>query len=112
MSRYSAASTDNEIPNELLAHSEESYTKMLCHVIDKIYLIPIELEHDRELDCFYVDPKDIKDMVFGNWWLDIGLLQFWCVYTHRICRELNKPNIYGFLDLVGIPFIKNSTKKN
>lgn len=75
---FLAVSTDNKIHKELLDPSEESYTKMLCHIIDKIYLIHLELEHDRELDCFYVDPKDIKDMVIGNWWLDIWLLQVSC----------------------------------
>lgn len=69
--------TNNEIHNEFLAHFEESYTKILCHVIDKINLIPLELEHDRELDCFYADPRDIKDLVIGNRWLDIGLLHVW-----------------------------------
>lgn len=62
----SVAPTNNEINNGLLAPFEQSYTKMVYHLIDKTKLIPLELEHDRELNCFYVDPKDIKDMVIGK----------------------------------------------
>lgn len=70
----SAAPTGNEIHNELLAPSEQSYTKMLCHLINNKNPNSLELEHDPELEFFYVDPKDIKDMVVGNQWLDLGLL--------------------------------------
>lgn len=60
---YSAVPTDNEIHNELLASSEESITKFLFHVRDKKDLIPFDLKLDRELEYFYVDPNDMKDMV-------------------------------------------------
>lgn len=39
-------------------------------------------EHDLKLEGleeFLVIPKDIKDMIVGNWWLDMGLVHVWCI---------------------------------
>lgn len=72
------APTDNDIHNDLLTPSEESITKLLCHVMDKKDIIPFKLEHDRELECFYVDPNDIKDLIIGKQWLNVGILEIWC----------------------------------
>src|SRR4051812_7415930 len=46
---YSSSPTDIhiDIHKELLAPSEKSMTKLLCHITDKKDLIPLHLEHDR-----------------------------------------------------------------
>ncbi|CAL5192062.1 unnamed protein product [Lathyrus oleraceus] len=58
----------------------------------------------------FIIPKDIKDVIVGKRWLDIGLLQVWCTYIHRVCIELNKLSTYGLLDPVRVRFTTNSTK--
>ena len=55
---------------------------MLCYIMcTKDAVFTLALEHDLEIEGlneFFIIPKDIKDMIVGKWWLDIGLLQVWC----------------------------------
>lgn len=46
--------------------------------MDKKDLIYLELEHDQKLECLYVDPTDIKDLIIGKQWMDMGILHVWC----------------------------------
>lgn len=44
-------------------------------------MFTIPLEYDPMvggLKELFMTPKDIKDMVGGKRWLDIGILQVWC----------------------------------
>lgn len=56
---------------------------MMAYIIrNEEAIIKLPLEHDptiKGLKELYVIPKDIKDMIGGNWWLNIGLLEVWCM---------------------------------
>lgn len=77
--RESCSSSHTDIHSEILVSSEYSIRQLVCHVMDKKQLIPTQLDHDRELEVFRVDPKDIKDFIFGHEWLDIRIQQLWCM---------------------------------
>jgi hypothetical protein len=49
---------------------------MLCAT--KTGVFSLALKHDLELEGLkdiLTIPRDIKDMIVGNWWLDVGFLQ-------------------------------------
>lgn len=78
----SVSPTGREIQYVLLSPSEESHSKMMAYVVhieEAMFTLP--LEHDPTiggLKEFFMIPKDIKDIIGGKWWLDIGILQVWC----------------------------------
>lgn len=55
-----------------LANEIRTLFKQIMDVED---LILIHLEHCPQIDVLYSDPKDIMDFLFGNDWLDVGILQ-------------------------------------
>lgn len=61
--------------HEILVPREDPIKKSIYHVIDVKELIPLQLDHGREVEVFYVDHRDIRDFMFGHEWLDVGILQ-------------------------------------
>lgn len=69
----SAAHTDTH--EEISVPSEDSIRQLICHLMDVKDLIPLQLEHDWELDVLYISPRNIRDFMFGHKWMDVGILQ-------------------------------------
>lgn len=63
-----------DIYNEILVPYEDSIKQVVCHIMDNKQLVPLQLDHDRELEVFYVDHKDIRNFIYGNECLDLGIL--------------------------------------
>lgn len=55
---YPSAHTD--IHNEILVHSEYSINQLVCHDMDKKYLICLQLDHDRDLRGFLCQSERYK----------------------------------------------------
>lgn len=52
---------------------------MMAYIVrNEEAMFTLPLEHDptiERLKEFFMIPTDIKDMIGGKWWLDIGILQ-------------------------------------
>lgn len=46
--------------NEMTVRFDDSLRKLTCFIMDLKELIPLQLEHDREIEVLSIDPKDIR----------------------------------------------------
>lgn len=61
--------------NETLNPREDLLKRLVWLIMDIKEDIFVQLEHnDLNIEIFYIDPKNIKDFVYGNEWLNISIL--------------------------------------
>jgi hypothetical protein len=51
---------------------------VLCMIVKRKKYLPIHLEHDACVNNFNMSPKYMKDLLVGDNWLDLSILQLWC----------------------------------
>lgn len=67
-----------DIHNDIFAPSANEIRTLVEELVDAVNQTPIQLEHCPLTELFYSYHKDIIDFLFGNEWLDVGILQVWC----------------------------------
>ncbi|GAU47822.1 hypothetical protein TSUD_188930 [Trifolium subterraneum] len=55
-----------------------SVQKLLCMIVKRKKYLRIQLEHDACVTNFKMSPKYMKDLLVGDNWLDLSILQLWC----------------------------------
>ncbi|PNX57254.1 hypothetical protein L195_g058600, partial [Trifolium pratense] len=63
---------------EDLDNGVDSVQKLLCMIVKRKTYLPIQLEHDKIVKNFKMSPKYMKDLLVGDNWLDLSILQLWC----------------------------------
>ncbi|KAK2386412.1 hypothetical protein QL285_060314 [Trifolium repens] len=68
------------------------------------------LSHCKIAINFHVSAKCIRELLMGDNWLDLSILQVWCTYIHRICVEKKISEMYGFMDPAVLCYRDNVAK--
>ncbi|XP_027193185.1 uncharacterized protein [Cicer arietinum] len=58
--------------------------------------IELKLEHETS-EVFVLGQSDIVELCMGNRELCIIIIQIWLTYMHRLCIDLGKSGVYGFI---------------
>ncbi|KAK2398737.1 hypothetical protein QL285_048651 [Trifolium repens] len=94
---------------EVSDHDTDSVQKLVCMIVKRKKYLPIHLEHDACVTNFKMSPRYMKDLLLGDNWLDLSILQLWCTYMHRLSIATNNSDLYAFLDPCQLNF---ATKPN
>ncbi|CAJ2642138.1 unnamed protein product [Trifolium pratense] len=89
---------------EDLDNGVDSVQKLLCMIVKRKTYLPIQLEHDKIVKNFKMSPKYMKDLLVGDNWLDLSILQLWCTYMQRVSIDTKKSDLFAFLDPVQLSF--------
>ncbi|GAU41485.1 hypothetical protein TSUD_239610 [Trifolium subterraneum] len=68
-------------------YDADSVQELLCMIVKRKKYLCIQLEHDACVTNFKMSPKYMKDLLVGDNWLDLSILQLWCTYMHRLSME-------------------------
>ncbi|KAK2444970.1 hypothetical protein QL285_015953 [Trifolium repens] len=63
---------------EVFDHDIDSVQKLLCMIVKRRKYLPIHLEHDACVTNFKMLPSYMKDLLVGDKWVDLSVLQLWC----------------------------------
>jgi hypothetical protein len=63
---------------EVSDYDTYSVQKLLCMIVKRKKYLLIHLEHDACVTNFNMSPKYMKDLLVGDNWLDLSILQLWC----------------------------------
>ncbi|KAK2375798.1 hypothetical protein QL285_076664 [Trifolium repens] len=83
---------------EVSDHDIDSVEKLLCMILKRKKYLPVHLEHDACVSNFKMSPSYMKDLLVGDKWVDLSVLQLWCTYMHRLSIATNNSDLYAFLD--------------
>ncbi|XP_045810691.1 uncharacterized protein LOC123905096 [Trifolium pratense] len=89
---------------EDLDNGVDSVQKLLCMIVRRKTYLPIQLEHDKIVTNFKMSPKFMKDLLVGDNWLDLSILQLWCTYMQRLSIDTKNSDLFAFLDPVQLSF--------
>ncbi|XP_004487156.1 uncharacterized protein [Cicer arietinum] len=75
----------------------DSVQQLVLKAMNMSGSIRLDLEHD-ETDIFWLSQRDIIELCMGKQELCITILQLWLTYLHRLCIDVGKNDLYGFID--------------
>ncbi|GAU13008.1 hypothetical protein TSUD_173080 [Trifolium subterraneum] len=74
--------------------------------------LEFSLTHCSGAVNFHVSAKCIRELLVGDQWLDLSILQVWCTYIHRLSIANNTSEVYGILDPPECTIIVNGRAAN
>ncbi|XP_058740299.1 uncharacterized protein LOC131612541 [Vicia villosa] len=82
-------------PSKRLEPENTGAEKLMLKIMSRKEDLKFKLERD---DFFYLPIKDIMELCMKTQDLRISILRIWVVYIKHLCTQLDKTDLYGFID--------------